>query len=156
VDQATIQLQLIEEQLKRTTLLAPIDGLVVSDDISQALGTPVTQGQVLFEVAPLNSYRVKLYVDEREIYGVEAEQLGRLILSSMPGESFEFTVTSVLPLTEIRNGRNFFLVEGELTESYLRIRPGMTGYGKVLLGKRSLGWLWFHDIVDWLRLKLWF
>ena len=34
------------------------DGVVVSGDLSQSLGAPVERGQVLFEIAPLDGYRV--------------------------------------------------------------------------------------------------
>src|SRR5690606_21535399 len=34
LDQASIQLQLLDQQLTRTQLLAPVDGIVVSDDIA--------------------------------------------------------------------------------------------------------------------------
>ena len=35
------------------------------------------------------------------------------------------------------------------------LRPGMDGVGKVDVGDRSYGWILFHGLVDWLRLKLW-
>ncbi len=155
VEQARIQLQLIAEKLKRTKLTAPIGGLIVSEDISQSLGAPVKQGQVLFEVAPLNRYRVQLLVDERNIRDLQLQQSGRLILSSLPGQTFAFTINKLLPLTEVRDGNNYFRVEAQLDQPSTLIRPGMTGSGKILVGTRSLGWLWFHDIIDWLRLKLW-
>ena len=33
--------------------MAPIPGVIVSGDLSQAIGAPVERGQVLFELAPL-------------------------------------------------------------------------------------------------------
>jgi len=155
VEQAQFQLQLLEEQLNRTRLYAPIGGYIVSDDISQSLGAPVEQGQVLFEVAPLNNYRVQLQIDERDITSVAERQPGRLVLTSLPGEKLNFRVTRITPLAESHQGRNFFRVEGELTAYSQLLRPGMTGSGKIMAGRHSLGWLWFHDILDWLRLSLW-
>src|SRR4029078_4929554 len=67
VNQAEAQLQLVEARLARSSVAAPFDGVVVSGDLSQLLGTPVEQGKVLFEVAPLDRYRVILEVDERDI-----------------------------------------------------------------------------------------
>jgi len=34
-------------------------------------------------------------------------------------------------------------------------RPGMTGVGKLNVGKRTLLWIVTHRTVDFLRLKLW-
>ena len=35
------------------------------------------------------------------------------------------------------------------------LRPGMEGIGKVVVGERSLLWIWTHGFFDWLRLALW-
>ena len=80
IEQAEAQLSLLDEQLGRLRITAPFDGIVVSGDLSQQLGAPVERGNVLFEVAPLNAYRIVLKVDERDI--VEATASGELMLST--------------------------------------------------------------------------
>lgn len=47
------QLALNQDRISRATLVAPFDGVVVSGDLSQLLDTPVEQGKLLFQVAPL-------------------------------------------------------------------------------------------------------
>src|SRR5690606_25684321 len=73
-EQADAQLALAEEKLLRSRIVAPFDAVVVSGDLSQMHGTPVEKGKVLFELAPLDSYRVVLHVDERDIAYVVAGQ----------------------------------------------------------------------------------
>lgn len=155
VDQANIQLRLIEQQLSRIQLLAPNDGVVVSDDISQSLGAPVKQGDVLFEIAAAQGYLVQLMVDERDIASLKVGQKGHVKLTSLPHDVFEFNVKTITPLSEILNGRNYFKVDATLEGETTVLRPGMTGTGKITAGKRSLGWIWFHDIWHWISLKLW-
>jgi hypothetical protein len=46
-------------------------------------------------------------------------------------------------------------VEAELERKSDRLRPGMEGVGKVYIGQRKLIWIWTHEIVNWIRLKLW-
>ena len=58
LDQVGAQLGLIDEQLTRIEMIAPYDGIILSGDLSQKLGAPVVRGQVLFEVAPLDSFRI--------------------------------------------------------------------------------------------------
>ncbi len=158
LDQATIQVQLLDQQLARTQLLAPVDGIIVSDDIAQTQGAPVKQGDVLFEIAAGQSYRVQLFVDERDIAQVQPGQSGALKLSSLPTEVFNLRVKLITPISEVREGRNYFRVELEIDntpEQNALLRPGMTGTGKVQIGTRALGWIWFHDLWHWLRLNLW-
>lgn len=158
LDQTTIQVQLLDQQLARTQLLAPVDGIIVSDDIAQTQGAPVKQGDVLFEIAAGQSYRVQLFVDERDIAQVQPGQSGALKLSSLPTEVFNLRVKLITPISEVREGRNYFRVELEIDntpEQNALLRPGMTGTGKVQIGTRALGWIWFHDLWHWLRLNLW-
>ena len=155
VEQATSQLQLIEQQQSRTQLVASSDGIITSDDISQSLGAPVKQGQTLFEISANQGYLIQLWVDERDIAALKLGQLCKIKLTSIPNEVFEAIVNSITPISEIREGKNYFRVEATLNRETAELRPGMTGSGKVLAGRELLGWIWFHDIWHWLRLTLW-
>lgn len=153
--QARAQLALVDDQLARTQIKAPFDGVVVSGDLSQQLGAPVERGTVLYEVAPLNAYRVMLQVDERDIPDVKVGQTGNLLLSAFPHEPIPFSVEKITPVSTPSEGRNYFRVEARLEREDPRLRPGMEGVGKVDIERRRYVWIWTHEIVDWLRLKLW-
>lgn len=153
--QAEAQIELLDAQLARMTLVAPFDAVVISGDLSQSIGKSVRRGEPLFEVAPLDSYRVVLKVDETDIDELAVEQPGHLVISSMPDRRFALVVDNVTPVSVSEEGRNYFRVEARLTEPTERLRPGMSGVGKVEVGKRKLVWIWTHGLVDWVRLKLW-
>lgn len=156
IQQAEAQRALAEYQLARTQIVAPISGIVVSGDMSQSLGAPVQRGEVLFEVAPLDSYRIVLEIDERDVAPVTAGQRGRLVLTALSSESLPFTVETVMPVSTSREGRNYFRVEARFDEPPTeRLRPGMRGAAKIEVGRRNHVWLWTHDLTDWLRWHLW-
>lgn len=155
INQAEAELALIEEKLSRSKLLAPFDGVVVSGDLSQSLGAPVEQGKVLFEVAPLHDYRVKLKVDERDINWIKMGQRGHLVLNALPETHFPVTVQKITPVSAAEEGKNFFLVEAQLEQESERLRPGMEGFSKVEVGRHRLIWIWTHDLIDWVRLWVW-
>ena len=156
VNQSEAQLSLAEEKLARATVIAPFDGLVVSGDLNQSIGTPVELGKVLFEVAPIEGFRVVLQVDDREISRLSVGQRGVLVLSSLPDQNLPFTIRLITPVATQHDGRNVFRVEAEIDDgSKARLRPGMEGIGKVKVGERSLLWIWTHGFFDWLRLALW-
>lgn len=156
LDQAEAQLDLLKEQIARTRVEAPFDGIVVSGDLSQRLGSPVNRGDMLLSIAPLDAYRVVLHVDERQISDIEAGQKGQLVLSALPQSQFQFVVEKITPVSESVEGRNRFRVEAELTEGLELLRPGMQGSGKILVDRRSLRWIWTHDMVEWIRLWFWY
>jgi RND family efflux transporter MFP subunit len=155
VEQAQAQIDLLTEQLSRAKVTAPFDGVVMSGDLSQSLGAPVERGQVLFEVAPLDNYRVIIQVDERDISYVQVGQHGELVLPSLPGESYPLVVSSITPVSMAKEGRNFFRVEAQVEQVSKRLRPGMEGVGKIDAGDQKLIWIWTHEMIDWFRLKLW-
>lgn len=155
IEQSEAEMNLLAEQLSRTQIAAPFDGVVVSGDMHQSLGSAVRRGQVLFEVAPLNAYRVVLDVDESDITFLKLDQTGALTLTSIPGEAFPLQITQITPVVLAKEGRSYFRVEAMLVRNIDRLRPGMEGVAKIDAGSRKLLWIWTHKLVDWLRLTLW-
>jgi len=155
IEQNKAQLNLVESKLSRTRQRAPFDGIVISGDLSQRLGSALEQGEVLFEVAPLDSYRVILWVDEHRMADITENLNGRLILNSLPEHTSEFEVTQVTPVTDARDGGNFFRVEAVLHKAVAEMRPGMKGVGKIEVDDRKLIWIWTYPLIQWVKLKVW-
>ncbi len=155
IAQAAAQISLLDAQLARCRIIAPFDGVIMSGDLSQSLGAPVERGQVLFEVAPLDVYRVIAEVDERDINDIVVGQKSDLVLPSMPGEAFPFVVEKITPVTIAKEGRNYFRVEGHIEQPSPHLRPGMEGIGKITIDRRKLIWVWTHEALDWVRLQVW-
>lgn len=153
--QADAQLALIDEQLARTQLRAPFDAVVVKGDLSQSLGAPVERGNVLFELAPLDTYRVILKVDERDIINVKVGQEGWLVLSSMPQDRLPMAVEKITPVSVVEEGRNYFRVEAAVKGGTQKLRPGMEGVGKIEVDERKLLWIWTYKLVHWVRMWFW-
>lgn len=153
--QADAQLKLVESRLKRTQIPAPFDGYVLNGDLSQALGKRVEQGEVLFEIAPIKTYRVILRVDERRIGDLRPGQTGRLVLAALPREGFKLRVVHLTPIAVAREGRNYFRVEAELLAPSPRMRPGMEGVSRIMIDRRNLFGIWTRDLSEWATLQLW-
>jgi hypothetical protein len=156
IQQADAQLALAEDKLTRSRIVSSIDGLLVSGDLSQMLGSPVERGKTLFEIAPLDQYRVVLRVDERDLNTVSLGQHGQLLLAGMPGDRRSFAITRITPIAEAKDGRNEFRVEGKLNDPPgAGLRPGMEGVAKVETGPHNVVWVWTHGILEWARLTAW-
>ncbi len=155
IRQSEAQLHLVEQRLERSEVTAPFDGVVISGDLSQLIGSPVDLGKKLYEVAPLRAYRVILQVDEREVREVRSGQEGQLVMSGIVGEPIRLVVRQVTPVATPQDGRNFFRAEASLPESPQHLRPGMEGIGKISVGPRRLWWVLTHSLTDWLRVWLW-
>src|SRR5215831_7203988 len=155
IRQAEAQLALAEEKLSRARILAPFDGIVVSGDLSQMLGSPVEKGKLLFEIAPLNSYRLIIHVDERDVRYVATGQIGTVTFAGVPWTPLRMALSKITPVTVAEEGRNSFRIEARLAELGPQLRPGMEGVAKIETGQRSLVWIWTRAVVEWLRLVAW-
>ncbi len=155
IEQSNAQLRLVEEQLERLHIVSPFDGVVVSGDLSQSLGSPVARGDVLFEVAPLDAYRLILKVNENDVRTINVGQTGKLRLSSIPGDTLPISIAKITPVAEASEGSNYFRVEARLHSEPAQLRPGMEGVAKIEIGERKLAWIWTHKLVDWMRLWAW-
>lgn len=153
--QAQAQLALVEAKLARSSLSAPLDGVVVTGDWAQQLGAPVENGKELFEIAAVQSYRVVLHVADNDIARVHAGQAGALRLTGQPDRSHAFRIVRVTATASVREGTNGFRVEAEWTGKAPLLSPGMQGVGKIAVGETNLLTAWTRPLVDWLRLKLW-
>ena len=153
--EAAAQLALAQSKLAQARLTAPFTGLVVSGDLSQQLGAPVERGKVLYEVAPLDDYRVVIQIDERDLTRIHPGERGTLLLNGMPGDPLTFDVETIVPVATAADGKNTFRIEAKLHDPDTRLRPGMEGVGKIDTGRERLVWIYTHPIWDWLRLTTW-
>jgi multidrug efflux pump subunit AcrA (membrane-fusion protein) len=155
IDQAQSQLDLALEKLKRTRITSAIDGVIVSGDLSQMLGGPVSQGKVLFEIAPLASYRLILQVDERDIAYLSSGKPGVLLLTGAASKTIDLEITKMTAVATAEDGRNYFRVEASISESGQLLRPGMEGVAKVGVGTRSVLWIWARPLIERARMFVW-
>ena len=153
--QINAELSLVESRLARATLYPPFDGLVISGDLSQRLGSAVSKGEQLFQVSPLNAFRVILLVPENRIADVQIGQQGSLFLSALPQQPISFTIDRLTPVISDVEGGSYFNVEASLLAGDIALQPGMEGIGKVVIGERKYADIWSRSFLEWLRLKLW-
>jgi biotin carboxyl carrier protein len=164
-DQVAAKIQLLEYRIAQATLVSPIDGYVVSGDLSRQLGAPVKTGDVLFEVASLVDLRGELQVPEDLVADVQTayertrrekkDLTGELATTARPDERIGFTVARINPVAEVVQQNNVFKVRVHLLQMPSIFRPGMEGVGKIDIDRRSFGYIWTRKLINWARMKLW-
>lgn len=155
-DQAQTQIDLLEYRISQARIVSPIDGIVVSGDLKRQIGAPVQTGQVLFEVASLESLRAELAVPEDQILEVKEGFEGELAVVGEPGQRVKFVVERINPIAELVKQRNVVKVQVRLGRRHDWMKPGMEGVAKITINEdHSYGWVWTRRLVNWLRMKLW-
>ncbi|MGX9351653.1 HlyD family efflux transporter periplasmic adaptor subunit [Shimia sp. W99] len=155
IRQVESQISLVDEQIARTEIRAPFSGVVVTGDLSQSIGATVERGEELFKIAPLDGWRVVLEVDEADLAEVQTGQIGQLRVASLPDLPLNYTIDRITPVSDQREGRNFFRVYADLDTSDVRLRPGMEGIARTDIDERLLISVWVRPLVNWAKLTLW-
>ncbi len=155
VSQAEAQLRLLEKKIQRSSLSAPLDGVIIKGDLSRSLGATVEKGEVLFEVAPLDEYRLVILVDEQQVIDVQPGLQGELTLKALPDAELAFTVQQVSPVFEENASGIAYRVEAGFNEANPALRPGMQGIAKISIDQRSYLWIFLHELIDAIRLWGW-
>jgi len=153
--QAQAELTLINQELARSRIVAPIDGIILEGDLSQSLGAPVKLGDSLMTIAPQGQYRLMIDIDERDINQISHGQTGVLALTAIPTEKIAFTVKRITPVAIVKHGQNTYEVEAEISDTNTYLRPGLQGVAKVNAGEKPVLWRLAHHAIDWIRLSIW-
>ena len=144
MERLDLKTRLLTDRAEHLEIKSPLAGIVVSGDLERAEGVPVSIGQTLFEVAPLEQMTLELAVPEDELAYIGVGAAVRVQLDAYPGEKWTGQVARIHPRAELRNARSIFVAELTLDNAAGRLRPGMNGSGKIAGPRRPLAWNLFH------------
>lgn len=157
--EARAELALVEQQIARTQIAAPFDGVVIQGDLTHQLGAPLKRGETLVTLSPNSDYRVILEVDESDIRLLAIDQKARLLLSSMPGQPLELSIKRITPVARTIDGSLRYEVQADPVDAgaaaAMGLRPGLQGVGKVELKWKPLAWRGLSYVWRQLRWLAW-
>lgn len=155
--QAGARLAQIRHRLERAALTTNFASTVVEGDLRQRLGAPVRAGDVLYQVARLDTLYFEAQVDERDVNDIQAGAKVTVAFESRPAEKFDLIVERLEPAARTTPKGNIFIVRCKLVDPRADWwRPGMGGVAKINVGWRNLFWVISHRTLDYFRLHWWF
>jgi multidrug resistance efflux pump len=132
VDLAQTALGVIQAQMDKMSVTAPVDGIVLTRLVEP--GEVVAPGATLLTVGPLEQLTITVYIPE-DIYGtINLGQVALVNVDSFPGETFEAIVTRIADQAEFtpRNVQTqedrrttVFAVELGIDNPDGKLKPGM-------------------------------
>lgn len=148
-------LNLVNEQIARSTISAPHDGVILPTKIHQRIGQYVALGEPLLEIANEEHWHLEVEVPEHQAQFIAQKQLGQFQSSARPDEQLVCAVTKISPASEVLRQKNVVVAEAVLRERDSWMKIGMEGHVRIETGKKPVWWVYFHPVVDYVRLKLW-
>ena len=92
-----LKLELLQSRNEQLEIKSPVRGIVLRGDQKRAEGMPVTIGQNLFEVAPLDKMVVEVAIPERDFTEAKAGQKVTVKLDAYPGQPLDGTLLASIP-----------------------------------------------------------
>jgi multidrug efflux pump subunit AcrA (membrane-fusion protein) len=156
-DGIDLELKLLAFKQENLELRAPFDGMVLVGDLDRAQGIPVNQGDVLFEIGPVNQMITELMVPAYDISLIEVGDEVNLRLASFPGENWTTTITKIRPQAESIDGKTVFVAEASLVLAAADgpvLRAGMKGRASVRGDEAPLAWVITRRLWGYLQTTL--
>jgi RND family efflux transporter MFP subunit len=153
-DAAAVQVSLLDYQKANLEIRSPLDGFVLSGSLERSKGVPVSVGQKLFDIGPVDTMYLEIAVTDSDISWVKEGMELTMRLEARPREKFKATIREIYPVSEMKDAENVFVCIAAMDNRDSDLRPGMRGKVRIQSGFRPLGWVLFHKPWDFVRLHL--
>ena len=145
VSQSKAALERVEEDLRNSTIVSPIDGLVLSRDVN--VGDAVSsilvlgsQATLLMTLGDVSEVYVQGKVDEADIGKVYLGQPARIVVESFKEKRFEGKVTKISPLGVEKDNVTTFEVRVSIRNPGGALRANMSANAEIILEEK-------HDVL---------
>ena len=175
INSKTEQLALLEAKQQKLLRLSPIAGMVTTWDVEKVLNArPVVTGQLLMTVTNLDGdWEIEVRMPEKRMRYLdlamqEAKDKGLdyLEMDFVLKSATEVTRKGKLLTIGVSQRAELDAEDGAVVKlrcipdaeamQLIRKYPGAEVIAGVKCGKRSAAFVWFHEVVEWLRINVWF
>jgi multidrug efflux pump subunit AcrA (membrane-fusion protein) len=161
------QQALLEEQRLNLLVRSPLAGEVITWNLHPTLRKrPVQRGQQLMTVADLQGpWSLELFLADRHVghFLKAQQQLGRPLevaftLATNPHEQIVGQVKKTAKSIQLEQqaGASLLVVVGFDRDRVKFLQPGATVSAKIHCGRRPLGYVWLHDLWEFLQYRILF
>lgn len=139
VGQATAALAESQTRLGFTTLVSPVDGVVLAKHVEP--GEQVAAGTPVLTVANLHDIWLRGYVDEPDLGRIHLGQKVRVTTDSYPGKVYDGTITFISSeaeftpksvQTEKERVKLVYRIKVSIANPNLELKPGMPADGEIV------------------------
>jgi HlyD family secretion protein len=142
VAQARASLENAQEDLRNSTIVSPIDGLVLSRDVN--IGDAVSsilvlgsQATLIMTLGDVSEVYVQGKVDEADIGKVFLSQPARIVVESFKDKKFTGKVTKISPLGKEKDNVTTFEVRVSISNPGGELKANMSANAEILLEEKK-------------------
>lgn len=145
----------LEDERRRTSILAPHPGQILTAHVERLAGRSVERGDSLFVVADQSTMVLEIPVSEKDVDDVRVGARVRFKSRSLPRRVFEGEVVEISPVAVEGERQRTVLVRSWIENPEGLLRADTSGFAKISCGNRRLGALLLRRGVRSLRTEFW-
>ena len=149
------QVATLDQELAKTEIRAPIDGIVATPFVDRKLNQHLDPGEELCRIVDVARVTVEMQVPEKELADVRPGNPVWMKARSLPSVDLQGRVDFIAPVAQTVNGQQMVVVRSELENADLLLKPDMTGVAKIYCGERRIIDLISRRIIRWVRTEFW-
>lgn len=153
--ETTARLEKVRTEIDRAVIRAQVDGLVLEGDLRQRIGSQVSYGEALMQVAPRLGVEVRVSVRNRDGSLLQPGLTGTLRLRAAPTQPLPVEVVRVKPGAEIIDGEARFVGYATVEPGEMRLENGMRGVARLDLGRANIWEVWLKPAAQTAYLFIW-
>ena len=155
VSKLTNEIALLDQELEKTEIRAPIDGVVATAFVERKLNQHLDPGEELCRIVDVARVTVEMLVPEKELADVRPGNPIWMKARSLPSVDLQGRVDFIAPVAQTVNAQQMVVVRSELQNDDLLLKPEMTGVAKIYCGDRRILELITRRLVRWIRTEFW-
>ncbi|PYS16340.1 MAG: hypothetical protein DMG15_02510 [Acidobacteria bacterium] len=155
VERLAKQVAILDQELGKTEIRAPIDGIVATPFVERKLNQHLDPGDELCRIVDMGRVIVEMQVPEKELADVRPGNPVFMKARSLPSLDLEGHVDFIAPVAQSVNGQQMVVVRSELQNDDLLLKPDMTGVAKIYCGDRRILDLMTRRMIRWIRTEFW-
>ena len=158
LDRLQVDRAYVETQIELLTVRSPIDGIVTTSRPTEKIGQLAAKGQLILEVYDVKTVTADIYLSEKDIGSVELGQAVILKARAYAHRRFAGAVAAIASTAQGHDDglrRNVVRISTRVANPDLALKPGMSGHGKVRLGKQRLYQIASRRLVRFIKVEFW-
>jgi len=144
-----------KERLAQTVLRSPLDGVVATPHMEDAVGRSLNPGDTFAEIVDTSSASVDVAIDQYDVALLRPGEEASVKLEGYPASTFRGVLEIVSPKGQLEGDQRMFYARVSVPNADGRIRAAMQGQSKIATGWRPAGIVLFRHPAMWLWAKLW-
>lgn len=150
------ELDRARELLAHSQLRSPIDGAIATPHVEDFVGRKLGRGDSFAQVVDTSSAIVDVAASDTDAGLLRVGQRASVKLNSYPTRTFHGEVAIVSPKATSVQDAAVFYSRVSVPNPDGAIRAGMQGRGKIRVGWRPAGYVFFRGPLFWAYSKLWY